>query len=1314
MIRLLLTLPVFLQANPAPDAPHVVFLVGEPEYRSEETMPALAALLRSEYGMRTTVLHDRSRANRADNSIEGLEALEGADLAVLYLGSRRLPAEQLARIEAYVRSGRPLVGFRTALRAFEYELDDPLAAKWNAFGPDVLGAAWVRDYSADTGTAASVARESSSPILKGLARSFDVRSWMVHVSPKYPPKEAEILATGRPTFPDGRWGDDATVNPVAWTLANPWGGGRVFTTTMGHPEDFKDENFLRLVVGGVHWALDLPNPRSSPPPMARVKQRGGLPWQQMDYGPFLATVIEIDPEDIVCKGLAIPVEWVSPEGVHRAVVFDTDLGRWAAGWWGGFLDLRGIVYDGEHGVHSRIDGTVEWQNPALPGWSLDGKFVDPRAVPYGPLPAEMYRWEGHSRSGNDVILRYRVGTASIQEQPWFHRPTHSYVRSLEIGPCAHELFLKVAAPPGGVVKRIQEFEASDASTVFVGLGTEIYASRGLMLLVAYKGDLEGVRWLRAESGGLDLAIAPSDVTRRIDIFLSLHEAEGEALDSTFFQLGTARLARAPSSRTSVTPTLWGEPTELAVRSVDESAGSIQYRALSAPADGPARTEVLRSDARLRWELAAVDAGEPGAAARTYAIGRPLTAPSIAEGGPKPVFVADESTHALEFSTGERILITGIADFEFKDGDLTFAAWVKPSKDGTLFSQTAAEGPWVPDGKAFFVRDGRLCFDVGWVGDVNGRANVVDGRWHHVALVWRHESSEVELWVDGGLDGEGVLAPKARTHDHVAQLGFTAEDFPEEPWFAGVMNGVRIFRSALTEDEVLGVASETGAPAIHVVAFLDRSGRARWRARAEGVALELPPGAEGMLVRWRGLASRTPDFLRDVGLVQDESAPFDIDRITWPESHASLSWMRFGDFDFFADDSRAAITTWSGDVWTVAGLRPGAREITWQRMATGLHQPLGLVVKDDDVYVLGRDQITRLVDRDGDGEADDYEAFSHGQMNSEHFHEPCTGLQVDAAGNFYYMKGARHALEAVHPRNGTLNRVSADGSRTETIAGGFRAPNGLLLDGDGVFWGSDQEGQWMPANKLNRIVAGGFYGNNWALFNQERHATFDPPLCWISPKIDRSPSAQLRVPAGVWGDLAGKLLALSYGTGRVFLVLEEKARGVWQGGITPLPIELPTGLMRGRFQKSSGDLYLCGLFGWSSDKQEPGGFYRVRRTGAELPHVQGIEAVRDGLVLRFNTPLAPDSVKRAGAFTVSAWNYEWTVSYGSPDIALDGTEGRTQLTVEGVELAPDARSVRLKLTNMQPAMQFHTEIDVETASGTRLETFVHHTVHALGE
>ena len=50
----------------------------------------------------------------------------------------------------------------------------------------------------------------------------------------------------------------------------------------------------------------------------------------------------------------------------------------------------------------------------------------------------------------------------------------------------------------------------------------------------------------------------------------------------------------------------------------------------------------------------------------------------------------------------------------------------------------------------------------------------------------------------------------------------------------------------------------------------------------------------------------------------------------------------------------------------------------------------------------------------------------------------------------------------------------------------------------------------------------------------------------------------------------------------------KSTDVHQGGVVPLPIKVPTGLMSGRFSPSDSSLHLCGLVGWSSDASEDGG------------------------------------------------------------------------------------------------------------------------------
>jgi type 1 glutamine amidotransferase len=245
-----LTLPVGAQKGP-----RVVFVTGDHEYSSEETMPIMAAALEKRYGMRTTVLKAYPDEN-AEENIPGLEALEKADLAVFFLRWRRLPKEQVEWIRRYLEAGKPVVAFRTTTHAFNYPKGSELE-KWNSFAAEYLGAppGWGGEhyhYGHKSSTDVTVnPAASNDPILAGIEKRFHVRSWLYHTVPKYPPADAKILLIGHAVDPDRR---DAVDNPVAWTWKNK-AGGRVFMTTLGHPEDFQVESMQRLVVNGVHWAL---------------------------------------------------------------------------------------------------------------------------------------------------------------------------------------------------------------------------------------------------------------------------------------------------------------------------------------------------------------------------------------------------------------------------------------------------------------------------------------------------------------------------------------------------------------------------------------------------------------------------------------------------------------------------------------------------------------------------------------------------------------------------------------------------------------------------------------------------------------------------------------------------------------------------------------------------------------------------------------------------------------------------------------------------------------------------------------------------
>lgn len=243
--------------------PLVVFVTGDHEYSGESTLPIVAAELEKNYGIRTRVLKASPNQNSEEN-IPGLESLREADLAIFFLRWRRLPKEQVAYIDEYLKSGKPVMGFRTSTHAFNYPKGHELEA-WNAFGERAFGSppgwggkAAHTHYGHNSTTDVSIIPTAANhPILTGVEPQFHVASWLYRVLPDYPTAGTTPLLMGKSVNPD----KPAVDQPVAWTWKNKE-GAKVFMTTLGHPEDFQQEAFQRLVVNAIHWELDMPVPKT--------------------------------------------------------------------------------------------------------------------------------------------------------------------------------------------------------------------------------------------------------------------------------------------------------------------------------------------------------------------------------------------------------------------------------------------------------------------------------------------------------------------------------------------------------------------------------------------------------------------------------------------------------------------------------------------------------------------------------------------------------------------------------------------------------------------------------------------------------------------------------------------------------------------------------------------------------------------------------------------------------------------------------------------------------------------------------------------
>ena len=460
----------------------------------------------------------------------------------------------------------------------------------------------------------------------------------------------------------------------------------------------------------------------------------------------------------------------------------------------------------------------------------------------------------------------------------------------------------------------------------------------------------------------------------------------------------------------------------------------------------------------------------------------------------------------------------------------------------------------------------------------------------------------------------------------------------------------------------------------------------------------------------------PHVYRQTVLTQGrlgEGGPWTVDEITLPFENPWKSWFRPTDFAFF-DDNRAAVATWSGDIWIVDGVDEDLDQLVWSRFAVGFHMPQGLEVVDGTVYVLDRDQITRLHDLNGDGQADYYENFNNDFHVTHHFHEFTFDLDVDAEGNFYFAKAARHALPAKVKHHGVIFKLDPEGKNLEVVCRGFRVPNGVAVGPNGEITTSDQEGHWIPSTRINLCSPGSFHGYMWGGGVDPDRKGYDDPITWLPIAVDNSGAGQAWIGTDLWGPFQGHLVHSSFGRGKIFLMLMERAEGTVQGGAVELPVDFDTGLMRPDFRKSDGNLYLAGLHGWGTKRKAVGGLYRVRYSGGKVLVPSALHVSRQGIDISFLHELDRATAEDPANYAVRRWNYKWLSRYGSDRWKLDGEPGIETVAVRKVQLLPDRKTVRIEVDDLRRVMQMMTSMRIRTAAGDPIETEISHSIHAIPE
>ncbi|TWU46104.1 hypothetical protein Poly51_54990 [Rubripirellula tenax] len=265
-ITLVISISKFATANDD-DKPHVVLVVGTLHYSPELTMPAFAKEL-ERFGFRTTVvMGDGNPEKKTENVLPGIEALADADLAIFFVRFLKLPDNEWQPIEDYFKSGKPVIGLRTASHSFKYP-NGHRRFSWNDdFGRRVLGTPYIVHQTSETRI--SVIEEAlQHPIMTNVKEKNWVSPGTLYLTRLQDGCVPLVTGSG-----DGKartlkkaFGT-IEVKPhesdvVAWAWENEW-GSKVFGTSFGHPGDFGEESFVRMLVNAVHWSVDRPLPSAA-------------------------------------------------------------------------------------------------------------------------------------------------------------------------------------------------------------------------------------------------------------------------------------------------------------------------------------------------------------------------------------------------------------------------------------------------------------------------------------------------------------------------------------------------------------------------------------------------------------------------------------------------------------------------------------------------------------------------------------------------------------------------------------------------------------------------------------------------------------------------------------------------------------------------------------------------------------------------------------------------------------------------------------------------------------------------------------------
>jgi len=405
--------------------------------------------------------------------------------------------------------------------------------------------------------------------------------------------------------------------------------------------------------------------------------------------------------------------------------------------------------------------------------------------------------------------------------------------------------------------------------------------------------------------------------------------------------------------------------------------------------------------------------------------------------------------------------------------------------------------------------------------------------------------------------------------------------------------------------------------------------------------------------------------------------------TLTQARSDIFTPKVGGLDFMSD-GRMVVSTWdpTGGVYLVENhTSANPDEIKHKLIAKGLAEPLGLKVVNDRIFVMQKQEITELVDTNGDDIIDEYRTLCDDWGVSANFHE--FGFGLEEQDGYLYATLAT-AIEpggaSTNPQikdRGKVLKVNIKTGEREFIASGLRTPNGIGIGNGGSIYVADNQGDWLPASKIVEVKEGRFFGSRSVDFEGTAGLKETPPVVWLpQDEIGNSPSTPSYLNVGPYKNQMIHGEVTNGGVKRVFV---EEVEGVKQGALFRFTQGLEAGVNRIRWAPD-GSLYIGGIGAPGNWQANQGlkwyGLQRLAYNGNTAFEMLAVRAKTNGLEVEFTEPLQEGEGWQSNGYEIKQWYYKPTIEYGGPKLDL------RDLKVKSATVSDDRKKVFLEVSGMK--------------------------------